>query len=197
MKKEQLMLRNITNDLRKVAYEQLSNVEEWRLALILSLVLIATGLGFLFSSIVPSVLVLPFSVPHIVAYAKERKKYKDREAALKAVLDRGNISISVETLSHVSEEEVYEPHYGLNGNRHSRKTIHVLYFMSGSSWRIPRVYNHYGWSKVYYISTTGLLNTAVQGNEYFYICLQGHHEVAYAYPCKFFELDEKLKSKKQ
>ena len=38
-------------------------------------------------------------------------------------------------------------------------------------------------------------NISLQGDEFFYISLQGYYNVAYIYPCKLFELDETLKGK--
>ena len=198
MKKESLKIENITKDMSQIAYKNLSNVENWRLTYIFPLTTLAVALGLLFKSIIVGLLIFSLSIYHIVIYAKAFKDYKDRKKILKSALDRGDISISVEILSHISEETIYEPHTHRRGSRIDRditKYISVLYFMSGGSWRIPNVYKHYAWSPDYYLSTEGLKNISVQGNEYYYICLQGYHDIAYVYPLKFFELDESLKSK--
>ena len=60
---------------------------------------------------------------------------------------------------------------------------------------MPDVLKHYDWSKEYNLSSEGLKNISVEGNEFFYVSLQGHPDVAYVYPCKFFELDKGLEIK--
>jgi hypothetical protein len=107
-------------------------------------------------------------------------------------LDRNDISISIEVLSHISEETVYEPH-AAGGRSHMTKSITVFYFESGASWRIVRTDRHYDWSPEFYLSNRGLKDTSVRGNEFFYVSLQGHYDISYIYPCKMFELDDSLK----
>ena len=57
------------------------------------------------------------------------------------------------------------------------------------------MFEHYVWSKDYCLSSKGLDNISLQGDEFFYISLRGYYNVAYIYPCKLFELDETLKGK--
>ncbi len=51
--------------------------------------------------------------------------------------------------------------------------------------------------KEYYVSPKGLENISIEGDEFYYISLQGYPDVAYIYPCKNFILDEKLMKQKQ
>lgn len=198
MKKEILKLENIQKDLERIADEKISNAEDWRFSYIFPLTVLAIVLGLFFKSIIVGILAFSFAAYHIVMYVKEFKIHAEKRKTLRSNLDRGDISISLEVLSHISEETIYEPHTHHRGpriDRDSTKDISVLYFMSGGSWRIPKVYKHYEWSPDYHLTTQGLKNISVQGNEYYYVCLQGHYEIAYVYPCKFFELDEGLMKK--
>ena len=55
------------------------------------------------------------------------------------------------------------------------------------------VEKHYSWSKDFYLSSKGLENISMKGDEFYFVSLQSHHDIAYIYPCKNFELDENLK----
>ncbi len=195
MKKEKLQLSNIAKDLKDIAFFDLSNVDDWRLSYIMPITLIAVLMGFFTKKIWIGLLIFSFAAYHIVRYAIEYKKYKAKKKAIIAVIDRGDISISVEKLSHIAEETVYEPYAHL-GHSHSAKVATLFYFVSGGSWRLPTFSKHYEWSKDYYISSQGLVNVSVSGDEFFFISLQGHYDIAYIYPCKFFELDSSLELKK-
>ena len=197
MKKESLKLENIKKDLQSVAYEKRGNAEEWRFSYIVPFTALAVLVGILFESIPLGLLAFSLAAYQIFLFVRETKKHRDIKKALNGAIERGDISISMEILSHVSEETIYEPHIHTRGGRIDRdvtKDVSVLYFMSGGSWRIPKG-RLYEWSSDYYLSPEGLKNISVQGNEYFYVCLQGYYDVAYAYPGKFFELDESLKAK--
>ncbi len=194
MTKETLTLQNITDDLRRVAFFGLSNVQEWRFFSIISVTLLAVMLGIFLKSVWIGIAIFSVAAYHIVRYVMEYRKYRERKKAIANVLDRGDISVSVEKLSHVAMETIYEPH-GHGKHRHTTKEVTFFYFLSGGRWRIPNVDKHYVWSKDYYISSKGLENASVGGDEYFYISLQGYHDIAYVYPCKFFVLGSDLKVK--
>ncbi|MBO7762390.1 MAG: hypothetical protein J6T24_06300 [Clostridia bacterium] len=51
---------------------------------------------------------------------------------------------------------------------------------------------HYAWSREYCLSSTGLWQTSVEGNEFYVISLQGHPDIRYIYPKKFFKLSASL-----
>jgi hypothetical protein len=109
-------------------------------------------------------------------------------------LERGEISIGVEKLSSIRQEEIYEPHH-IGRRAQTTKTVTFYYFESGIQWREPSIARHYQWSKEYYISSKGLENISISGDEFYYVVLQGNPDIAYIYPCKNFVLDESLKQK--
>jgi hypothetical protein len=129
---------------------------------------------------------------HTYYYVIELRELKARERAVWDMLRNDSLAITKEVLSHISEETVYEPH-SHGRDRDYTKVIWNFYFKSGISWRMPDAYKHYDWSKEFKLSSAGLYNTSVEGNEFFFVSIQGHFEASYVYPCKFFELDEELK----
>ena len=193
MHKEKLTLFNIKHDLHNVASFKISNASDWRFSYIVPITLLAIMIGVLTKSILIGLLIFSVAAYHIVLYIPSCKEYFRQKKAIKEALDRGDISISVEKLSHIGTESIYEPHMG--GRRvHEFKTVTFYYFVSGTRWRLPEVYKHYGWSKEYYLSNKGLENISVEGNEFYYISLQGEYDIAYIYPCKIFQLDAGLKN---
>lgn len=171
----------------------MSNIEEWRFAYIVPITLLAVMLGILLGSVWIGLLIFSVAVYHIVVYIKEQKEYKAQKKQLKELFERGGISVSVDTLSHISRETIYEPR--LRGRHsHSLKEITVFYFNSGDSWRMPLRSRHYGWSKTYFVSSKGLLNISIPGNKFYFVYLQGHYEISYIYPCEYFVLGEDLKN---
>jgi len=194
MQKETLKLSYIRQDLDLVAYHNISNIGEWRLYPSFGIILAAIVIGYYLGNIVIGVLISLASIPGLLHYFRERRNYQHQKQELTTALERGDISISVLKLSHISTETVYEPHtYG--GDRHSTKQVKFFHFTSGSSWRLPAVSTHYEWSNKYYLSSQGLENISISGNEFYYISLQGYPEVSYVYPCSYFELDSELKVK--
>ena len=197
MQKDKLTLANIQNDLDKIAYTNISNVGEWRSSYYIPITILAVMVGVLLKNIWVGLLIFSVAAYHIVMNFMEYKKYAEQKKAIKDVLDRGDISISVEKLSHISVETIYEPHTHSTvrgSHTHATKEVTLFYFESGVSWRVPKVDKHYEWSSECYLSSIGLINISVSGNEFFYVTLQGHHEIAYVYPCKLFELDERLRA---
>lgn len=194
MEKEILTLSNIKKDLETVAYLNISNKQESHLSYIIPLSTIAILIGFLLRNVWIGLLIFSPAVYCIVLYIKSNKEYKTKQKALHDVLERGDISISVETLSHIAREQIYEPHVSSRGHRHTTKEVTLFHFTSGAEWRIL-THRHYQWSQNYCLSTIGLENTSVEGNEFFHVSIQGHYDIAYIYPCKFFKLDPSLKLK--
>ena len=197
MQKETLTLRNISQDLGEIADRNISNTENGRFVFIVPTIVLALSVGFAAKNLLIGLLIFAIAAYHIFQYAKEYKKYITKKRALNDALDRADISISVEQFSHIALETIYEPHvrgrYGRPQRVDLAKEAKFLYFMSGARWRVPQVDKHYKWSKEYYVSTKGLDNISIPGDEYYYIKLQGPSDIAYVYPCKFFVLDEKLK----
>ena len=187
MQKETLTLTNIAQDLKMVADYQMENRTDWRFAYIVPVTMMAIIIVMYWKNIFLGLLLLSVPVYHIVRYVREYRDHKIKKKAITDIIDRGDISISVEELSHIAEETVYEPHA-----RHATKEVKFFYFMSGGSWRVPIVSKHYSWSKDYYLSTRGLENISTAGDEFYYISLKGYYNVAYIYPCKTFELDSNL-----
>ena len=123
----------------------------------------------------------------------EYKEYKTKKAAILSLIERGKISISTETFSHIANDLVYEPHRVFR-RAWATKMITLYYFNGGSSWRVPLFAKHYEWSKEYFISSQGLKNISIKGDEFYFVSLQAYNDIAYIYPCKNFELDESLKN---
>ena len=195
MTKERLTLEGIKKDLSKAASDQMFNKDEWRLSYIIPITMLAIMLGILLNSMLVGLLVFSLTGYQIYRYVIETREYNKQKKALSEDLERGDISISTEIFSHVAEEIVYEPcsrGYGKHRRHHLTKSVTVFYFEGGASWRVIKTCKHYEWSREHYISTSGLKNIAVAGNEFFAVRLQKHPEVSYIYPCKLFELDESL-----
>lgn len=192
MKKETLLLPNVTNDLKTVAKFQIKNIGDWRFSYIGSLTLISVVIGVLLQSVWIALLIFSAAAYHIVRYILEYRRYRiEIKAVMSAVdraVDRADISISTERLSHVATETIYEPH-SAGKSTQLTKNVTYFYFESGSRWRVPRVPEHYKWSRNFHTSRTGLENVSLQGDEFYIISLQGYHDIAYIYPCKYFDLD--------
>lgn len=191
MKKDTLTLTNIQNDMRKIAYKQVSNKGDWRMPYIILSLPAAIVCGIVWENVWLALVLLALSAPNFARYYVAAREYKLQREAIKNMLDRGDICVSVEKLSHIAEETIYEPHPGRR-RVHSTKIVTFYYFMSGGRWRVP-LGEHYEWSHNYRLSSKGLENVSLVGDEFYYVSLQGYHEVAYIYPCKYFELDSSLK----
>lgn len=191
--KEKLTLDNIKKDLMAVLKEQTSNTADRRLTYIIPITFIAIFLGVLLKSVFLGLLIFAFPAYQAYLFVIETRAYKEKKKTLLAAIEKGDISVSTEILSHIAEETIYEPHTSRRGHTHLTKQISVYYFEGGSSWRVPSLHTHYAWSRENYISAQGLLNTSVKGNAFFVIRLQGHYNIAYIYPFKTFEPDESIK----
>lgn len=185
MEKEALLLDNIMKDLRTVADFQLSRACDWRLSFIIPAVLLSVIVGILLKSLWVSLLILSFAAYHTVRFAMEYRAWREKKRAVESVIARKDVSISTEKLSHISTETVYEPHTSV-ARTHTTVTVRVFHFVGGRSWRVPEVNRHYGWSKEYSLSSKGLENISVSGDEFLFVSLQGYGDVAYVYPCKLF-----------
>lgn len=191
MKKETLTMEAIKSDLIKITNYQVSNKADWRFSYIIPLSALAILSGMFTKNIFIGIAVFCVAAYHVVRFIMEYQAYKTKKAAILSVIERGEISISKETFSHVANEVIYEPHR-VGRRSKSTKTITLYHFNGGTSWRIPLFAKHYEWSKEYYISSKGLESISVKDDEFYIISLQSHHDIAYIYPCKNFELDKSL-----
>ena len=192
MKKEKITLEAIKQDLMKMVNFQLSNKNDWRFSYIVPITLLAVMAGVLLKNVIVGLLIFAVAAYHIVRYVIEYREHKKSKLAIISLVERGEISISNEVFSHIANETIYEPHR-VGRRARATKVITVYYFNSGSSWRVPNIDKHYAWSKEFYISSKGLENISISGDEFYIVSLQSHHEIAYIYPCKNFELDANLK----
>lgn len=186
MKKETLTPQNIAQDLKKVSVFYRGVGAEKRLAFIMPATTLAVVLGVLLQSVWIALVILAFAAYHTVRYVQEYKTHKAKTRALDDALQRNEISVCEEILSHIATETVYEPHTGRR-HSHATKTVTVFHFRGGRSWRVPDVSRHYAWSKDLYLSPAGLFNTSVEGDVFYFISLQDHGEIAYIYNQKFFD----------
>lgn len=193
MKKEKLTLENIKKDLRWVSLSTFSAQEYWRLKYIIFLPMIAVIVGILLNNLLVGILICSIVPYHLYYYVLEQKEYKTVQKALGEALDRCNVSIDKVKLDRVVKETVNESQRPYDPGLKNENT--VFYFESGSSWTVPHILEHYEWSKEFHLSCKGLENISVEGNEFFYVSLQGYPDVVYVYPCKFFELSEELKKR--
>ena len=194
MKKEKITLANIQSDLRRSADSGFSVNEDGRLAYIIPFTMGAVWFGILFHSLWVGLLFFAVAAYHMVRYGMVIREYQRQKKAIRKALERGDVSVAVERLSHIAVETLLEPNTRGRNVKHTR-SVTFFHFYSGGTWRVPEVLQHYDWSKEYHFSLVGLENTSVEGNEFFYVSLQGYPEIAYIYPCKFFVLDEALREK--
>ena len=189
MTKEILRKENIREDLLKVIRERNDIQWEWRLSYIVPLATLA--LIFWFAWPMPWLGLVVFfpSVYHIFRLVQKLRMSHAHKKELMSQFERGDLSISEEVLSHISEETVYEPHQG-HRRAHTTKLVHIFYFQSGASWRHHPVEKHYAWSKLYDLSPEGLENTSVAGDAFYYVRLQSDGEIGYVYNKKLFEYME-------
>lgn len=187
--KEELRLANVKLDLLKVLSKRESNLSDWRFTYIVPATVLAFGLGFLFRSVWIGLIIFSLAAYHVVRYVIEAHENWAANKQLKKAVDRGDFSVSIETLDHISDETIYEPHITRHGRINIREAK-FFYFVGGSSWRVPDIYRHYEWSMNYSMSTNGLDSTSVIGNEFHFITLKGDQDIGYIYNTKMFELKE-------
>jgi len=198
-KKETVTLQNIKEDLNKLIAFRSSIKAENFLGGAFGFTLLSLLLGILTKLVWLGVLLFLPALILFVIYGVSIKKVVAQKAALRKISSREDILISVERLSHISEEEIYEP-YISHKRAHSFKTVKFFCF-SAIRWRLlsypvdrylAKNFVHYSWSKEHSFSPRDLENTSLQGDEFYYVSLKNHPDVAYIYPCKYFELEEGL-----
>ena len=210
MTKETLKKEGIQHDLKRYAEQQYSHKSEARLIIAVPLTFFAVMIVIFFKfttiPILLASLIMLVAIYHYVFHFIEWKSYRAQKKMIFDAIDREDFSISVQKLSHIATEIVHEPYAHvrpfLHTHAHAAKEIANFYFEGGDSWRMPSLTNptaarptfrHYAWSKEFHLSTEGLLNISIKGNEFYYVTLQREHEISYVYPCKLFTLDTSLK----
>ena len=199
MKKEKITLAAIKQDLLKNIRSMLLVRIEARLLFIIPFTLLALLLYLRTYNVYVSLAVSTFAIYNTVRFVIEYAELKKKKNAVMRIILRGGVSVSTETLSHIANEDVYEPNVrffrkiGHWGRTRSSREITVFHFRGGSSWRVPsKLHEHYSWSNELYTTSQGLENISLMGDEFFFVKLQGYPEISYVYPCKNFDLDEYL-----
>ena len=187
MKREELKFENIKKDLEHVAYSTNYNISHrWGYGVFVA------PIGAILAFFVYKLLAIPFvifSVYSLIRYIPEARENKRDMKNISDALERCDFSVSIEKLSHIADETVYEGHDGLRHSSHTREDRYY-HFYSGLSWKEPNVSEHYEWSKDFSLSSKGLSQTSVEGNEFYYVTLKGASNAAYIYNTKFFVLKE-------
>lgn len=194
MQKETVALHNIKQDLERVVKLSVLKKTEWRQSYYVPITALAILTGVFLKNVWIGLLIFSFAAYHIVLHIRESREYRVVKKEILGALERADISVSVEELDHIATEHIYEPHFAFGGgaSRRHYKIARFFYFKSGRAWRIPGVANHYKWSREYYVSNEGLMNISLQGDKFYFVSLQGHDDIAYIYPCKTFNLDERI-----
>ncbi|MBQ9780891.1 MAG: hypothetical protein IJW00_08095 [Clostridia bacterium] len=188
MNKETLTMEGIRSDLMKMLHDQVSNQANWRFSYIVPVTALAVLAGVLTRNPFIGIAVFCIAAYHIVRFIMEYQEYQKEKRAIVSAIEHDEISISTEIFSHTANEVIYEPH-SVGKRSDVTKTITRYYFNGGASWRVPRCAKHYEWSKEYYISSKGLENISLKGDEFYFVSLQKYHDIAYIYPRKNFEFD--------
>ena len=193
MKQDKITITNIKSDLNKIAFFYFDKITEWRLTYIVPITIIALLLGIVFKNVFIGLLIFSVATYHIIQYIIACKRYIVQKKAIRKVTVRSDVCVSIESLTSITNERIYEPYIGFSG-RHAYATKEVMFFnfRSFRRWRNISCM-HYEWSKEYCMSPKGLDNISIIGNEFFYISLQGYPDISYIYPSKYFILDKSLR----
>lgn len=190
MKKDMITFQSVKKDLERIILCKENVSCGQRISYIIPcMVLGITMCAALYTQFKP-LSIIPFAVAlyHTIRCACEIIRVRKKRALLTKAIRRGNIVVTVETLARVADETVYVSRM-VFGHGWGLSEIKQFYFQSGKSWLCPHFRRHYKWSRENYISTEGLDNTSLVGDEFYYITLGDHNEISYVYPCKMFELD--------
>lgn len=193
IRKERLDLDGVESDMRSVIKNRVRSFWLWRLkfilpsAILLSLVIpfteeFGTSVGH---TVVIAVLLLTLAYSIIMLAIQLLSTVKAKRKISRG-LTRDDLSVTVEKLSHITTEEVYEPY--ISGHTGFFKTVIMYYFSSGLGWREPVRRLHYEWSELYQTSSRGLENSSIAGEEFYVITLNADRNVRYIYNTKLFGL---------
>ena len=193
-KKETVTLGSIKADFNKIEDLVFDNVCEWRIALIFSISFAAVLLGissyFAFNNVWAGVILFLVPLYHIVRLFISLREHRIRKKAIAMVSKREDISVFLECFSHVSQEQIYEPHWCFHRIR-CMKTVKFLNFRSFKRWR-AWVTTLYEWSEELYMSGDMVEKISLPDDELFCVSLQGFEDISCVYPSKFFIMDKNL-----
>ena len=132
MKKERLTVASVKSDLIQMLNTIDCNVSDARMSLIVPSAMLAVILGAVLQNIVVGLVIAVFPVYHTVRYIKEVMAISSAKKDIVDGIERGEISVARETLSHIAEETIYEPHS--SGRQNGKyKIIQTFYFQGGAS----------------------------------------------------------------
>ncbi len=192
MTKEPLTLAALSKDLRTIAEKQVTIAADYRSSYYIPVTFLAIAAGIFLQNIWIGLLIFSFAAYHIVRSVMTVLQHRKIKKSILTLIDRNAVSVSRETLSHISVETIHEPHVTRRRRTRAFKEAAFFHFASGKTWRLLAIPNYYEWSKDYFHSSAGLYNISIQGDEFFLVTLQDHPEIACVYPCKFFILDAAL-----
>ena len=188
VQKEVLTKDDIISDLLLWEAYVHSNKTEIHYAYIILPILFGSLFAALTGIIYLALIFLVLPIYHLYLLIKKIRNTRMRRARIL----NSDISIKTDVLERITTEQIYEPRYSFGRTRHNMRTVTYFYF-SMRKWRVPNVMTHYDWSPNFYLSTEGLINTSVEGNEFYLVSIKDEYEVGYAYNKKFFELSKDLK----
>ncbi len=194
MRTDTITLSNIKQDFIRLEKYRYSTKLEYRIVLIvLSLIVVLLTLYLTMTYYKMAIILIAFLLFAIYQAVRLIIVLHERSSRKKAILSasiRSDISISKEKLSRITEEAVREFHMvGLDAHRY--KIVNFYNFTSGKSWRVPQI-THYKWSLDYKMSPRGLMNLSLEGDDFYCISLQKHHDISFIYPCKYFVLETSI-----
>ena len=182
--KDALTPYNVKEDLFKVLGQQRNVKDEMRSAAIVAGSILFLVFGFFFHILPLALLFLAVALYHATRYALELHAHAKRKKQLKLAIEREDFNVSVEKLSYITEETIYEPWVGFRRS-HSYKTVTMFGFYSGVKFRLWP-HKHYSWSLTYRLSPQGMQNTSLQDDLFYLVTLKGEPDVACIYNQKFF-----------
>lgn len=185
MQKEFLQKENICRDLGSVLRARTLLATGYYLQCIIPYTGLALFVGFLTRTIWIGLLVFSLTIYPIIRFVQIVCKSKKQKKEIKRLTEQGKLNVSVEIFERMWVDTVYEPHTSYRRYSHLME-VRVVRFSSGLCWRVPDSGIFYRWSKTYHLSRSGLDNTSVQGDEFYFIALPSDNDISYIYPCKYF-----------
>ncbi len=196
MFKETLTFEGICYDLKRLVKWQPTDMNAYRIGATVSFLAMAVIVWLALKRWWLVAAVSLFWVYHLVCGICEYGTWRAKKRAVDALCVRSDISVTTVKLNAITEEYIYQPHgttslFGGATLRYHR-CITVYSFSSGARFRVPPFKQHYAWSREFHITSKGLENMSVPGDAFYFVSLQGFHDVAYIYPCKRFALAPSL-----
>jgi len=188
MQKETLTNERIRKDLLNVVECRSSNHAEWRFTFIVPFTGIALLIGLITRNIPLALFLFAPAVYHIVRLIISIRKNRQTGKKLRESVRSEDFAVSIEKLSRIGVETIYEPNGLLmeRGRDHTHKTVMILYFQSGLQWRVPETDEHYGRSS-YDPLRPKAIDFPLEGeNEFYFAVLKEDREISYAYSTSQF-----------